>query len=317
MRVLFAGTPEVALPSLQALLDSPHEVVGVLTRADAPSGRGRKLRPSPVKQLALDAGLPVLTPTTLRDDTVLGQLRELAPEAAPVVAYGNLVPPAALSIPTHGWVNLHFSLLPAWRGAAPAQRAVLSGERQTGISVFRLAEGLDTGDLIRVAPAVIGEHETSGQLLERLALEGAPLLLEALDALAAGTATFTEQDHAAATHAAKLTPAEARIDWSRPAEQVGAHIRGMSPDPGAWTLLDGARTRLLGTEPLPAQLPEVELPPGRLHAMKKHLLVGTGTGPIAISIIAPPGKKPMRGADWARGANLSPETTFAPAEEDL
>ena len=164
MRVVFAGTPEVALPSLRAIADSDHELVGVVTRPDAPSGRGRRLTPSPVKSLALEAGVPVLTPTTLRDEEVQQQLRDLAPDAAPVVAYGNLVPPAALEIPRHGWVNLHFSLLPELRGAAPAQRAVLAGRRETGMSVFRLEKGLDTGDVIAAAPTAIGEFETSGEL---------------------------------------------------------------------------------------------------------------------------------------------------------
>ncbi|MBB5831427.1 methionyl-tRNA formyltransferase [Brachybacterium aquaticum] len=312
MRLLFAGTPEAALPSLRTLLDSRHEVVGVLTRADAPSGRGRKLTPSPVKALALEAGVPVLTPATLRDEAVQQQLRDLAPDAAPVVAYGNLVPAAALDIPRHGWVNLHFSLLPAWRGAAPAQRAVLSGEHGTGMSVFRLEKGLDTGDVIATAPTTIGEFETSGELLDRMAEDGASLLLEALDALEDGTATFTPQDHDAATHAAKLTPAEARIDWTRPASEVGALIRGMSPQPGAWTLLDGARTKLLGIEAIQdASRGAVgPLAPGEIGATKRQVLVGTGTDLIAVATLAPAGKKAMRAADWARGASLAPHTRF-------
>src|SRR5690625_4384271 len=182
MRLLFAGTPEAALPSLRALLDSRHEVVGVLTRADAPSGRGRTLRPSPVRVLADEAGIPVLTPRSLRDPQVQQQLRDLAPEVAPVVAYGNLIPPAALEIPAHGWINLHFSMLPAWRGAAPAQRAVLAGQRETGMTVFRLEEGLDTGEVITARTEPIGRYEASGQLLERLASSGAQLLLESIDA---------------------------------------------------------------------------------------------------------------------------------------
>lgn len=313
MRLLFAGTPEAALPSLRTLLDSHHEIVGVLTRPDAPSGRGRRLSPSPVKTLALEAGLPVLTPSTLRDETVQQQIRELAPDAAPVVAYGNLVPQAALDIPRHGWVNLHFSLLPAWRGAAPAQRAVLSGRRETGMSVFRLEKGLDTGDLIATAPAVIGEFETSGELLERMAIDGAPVLLSALDALENGTAVLTPQEHALATHAAKLTTAEALIDWTLPAEQVQAHIRGMSPQPGAWTLLDGARTKILGVERAPEHSP---LLPGQITATKRQMLVGTGTEAIAVSILAPAGKRPMRAADWARGAGLAPDARFTSQPQD-
>lgn len=317
MRLLFAGTPEAALPSLRTLLDSHHEVVGVLTRPDAPSGRGRKLTPSPVKTLAHEAGIPVLDPATLREDTVQQQIRALAPDAAPVVAYGNLIPQAALDIPRHGWVNLHFSLLPAWRGAAPAQRAVLSGRRETGMSVFRLEKGLDTGDLIATSPTLIGEFETSGELLERMAIDGAPVLLNALDALENGTAVLTPQEHAQATHAAKLTTAEAEIDWTLPAEQVQAHIRGMSPQPGAWTLLDGARTKILGIEQAPEPAPEhARLLPGQIAATKRQMLVGTGTETIAVATLAPAGKRPMRAADWARGAGLAPDARFTSQPQD-
>lgn len=315
MRLLFAGTPEAALPSLRALLDSRHEVVGVLTRADAPSGRGRTLRPSPVRALADEAGIPVLTPRSLRDPQVQQQLRDLAPEVAPVVAYGNLIPPAALEIPAHGWINLHFSMLPAWRGAAPAQRAVLAGQRETGMTVFRLEEGLDTGEVITARTEPIGRYETSGQLLERLASSGAQLLLESIDALDAGTATFTAQDHSAATDAPKLSTSEARIDWTLPAEQVSAHIRGMSPDPGAWTLLDGRRMKVLGVEEPPTEASELALPPGRLAATRRHLLVGTGTAPVALEIVAPAGKRAMRAPDWARGAGLAPEAAFDDEQE--
>ncbi|MFC7374500.1 methionyl-tRNA formyltransferase [Brachybacterium sp. GCM10030267] len=301
MRLLFAGTPEAALPSLRTLLDSHHDVVGVLTRADAPAGRGRKLTPSPVKSLALEAGVPVLTPATLRDEDTQQQIRELAPDAAPVVAYGNLVPPAALSIPAHGWLNLHFSLLPAWRGAAPAQRAVLAGQRETGMSVFRLEQGLDTGDVIATARTSIGEYETSGELLNRMAEEGADLLLSALDALESGTATLTPQDDSLATHAAKLTTAEARIDWTRPADEVSAHIRGMSPHPGAWTVLAGSRLKVLGLEAPPEHPP---VPPGLIETTRRQVLVGTGTDVVALATVAPAGKRPMRAADWARGAAL-------------
>lgn len=313
MRLLFAGTPEAALPSLRTLLDSRHEVVGVLTRADAPFGRGRKLRPSPVKELALEAGVPVLTPDTLREDAVQQQLRELAPDVAPVVAYGNLIPQGALDIPRQGWVNLHFSLLPAWRGAAPAQRSVLAGQRETGMSVFRIEKGLDTGDILTTARTTIGEFETAGELLERMAKDGAAVLLAALDALEQGTADFTAQDDARATHAAKLTTAEAEIDWSLSAEQVSAHIRGMSPHPGAWTLLDGARAKVLGLEPAPEHAP---LDPGRIEATKRQVLVGTGTEPLALSTIAPAGKRPMRAADWARGAALPEGARFTTEPQD-
>ncbi|MGY5764563.1 methionyl-tRNA formyltransferase [Brachybacterium sp. DNPG3] len=315
MRLLFAGTPEAALPSLRALLDSDHEVVAVLTRADAPSGRGRKLRPSPVRALADAEGIEVITPRSLRDPEVQQRLRDLAPDVAPVVAYGQLIPAPALDIPAHGWINLHFSLLPQWRGAAPAQRAVLSGASASGISVFRIEEGLDTGDVLASAPSPIGPLTTSGELLEAMAVQGAELLVETLDAIAAGTAVAAPQDHALATHAAKLTPAEARIDWSLPADRVSAHIRGMSPDPGAWTLLDGDRFKVLGLEELPADAPR--LAPGTLRATKRHLLVGTGTTPLALGTVAPAGKRAMRAADWARGAALGDAPAFgAPDDTD-
>lgn len=308
MRVLFAGTPAAAVPSLQALLGSDHEVVAVLTRPDAPTGRGRTLRPSPVRAVADDAGVPVLTPRTLRDAEVQARLRELAPDAAPVVAYGNLIPPAALDIPRHGWINLHFSLLPAWRGAAPVQRAVLAGETETGMSTFRIDAGLDTGDVLAMRGTSIGPLETSGELLERLAVEGAQLLVRTLDELAAGTAVATPQE-GEATHAAKLTAQEAQIDWNAPAEAVSAHIRGMSPDPGAWTLLRGERFKVLGVDA--AQVPEdLALAPGQLHATRRSVFAGTATRPLALGTVAAAGKKAMRAADWARGAALTEGTAF-------
>lgn len=319
MRLLFAGTPEVALPALNALVDSSHEVVAVLTRPDAPVGRRRRLTPSPVKARALELDLPVLTPTTLRDSAVLNELRALEVEAAAVVAYGTLVPPAALEIPPLGWVNLHFSLLPAWRGAAPAQRAILAGQDRTGMSVFRLDEGLDTGDLIATAPTSIGPLETSGHLLDRMAREGAPLLVQAMDALAAGTATLTPQPSHGATHAAKLTPEQALLRFDQAAEAVGAQIRGMSPAPGAWATLEGQRFKILDLA-LPAGQVTPETPtglaPGELAATRRHLWVGTGTTPLAVGTVAPFGKKAMRGADWARGATPQPGTRLLPPATD-
>ncbi|GAB2543382.1 methionyl-tRNA formyltransferase [Brachybacterium huguangmaarense] len=301
MRLIFAGTPETAVPSLRALIDSDHEVVAVLTRPDAPTGRGRRLTPSPVRVAAEQAGIEVLTPATLRDETIQDRLRALAPDAIPVVAYGALVPPAALDIPAHGWINLHFSLLPQWRGAAPAQRAVLAGQERTGMTTFRIAEGLDTGDVLLQETATIGATETAGELLERLADDGAALLVRTLDAIADGSATLTPQDDAHATHAPKLTPAEARIDWARPAAEVSAHIRGMSPHPGAWTLYDGERFKVLGVEV--ASAPEdLALAPGEIGATRKHLFVGTATTPLALGTVGPPGKRAMRATDWARGA---------------
>lgn len=309
MRVLFAGTPEVAVPSLQALVDSEHEVVGVLTRPDAPVGRRRRLTPSPVRARADELGLPVLTPTTLRDDTVIQTLRDLAIDVAAVVAYGALVPPASLAVPQHGWINLHFSLLPAWRGAAPAQRAVLAGQTRTGMSVFQLEQGLDTGPLLATEEVEIGELETAGQLLERMSQDGAGLLQRTVDALGEGQLVATPQSSDGITHAAKLTSAEARIDFSRPAEQASAHIRGMSPHPGAWTMLNGDRFKILGLEHVRAT---ANLDPGQLAAIDGQVLVGTGTTPLALGTVAPAGKRAMAAADWARGTDLSATPRFEP-----
>jgi methionyl-tRNA formyltransferase len=319
MRILFAGTPEVAVPSLRALLESSHEVVAVLTRPDAPSGRGRTLRPSPVRAVADAEGIPVLTPTSLRGDEVLQQLRDLDVEAAAVVAYGNLVPPAALAIPAHGWVNLHFSLLPAWRGAAPAQRAVLAGQESTGMTTFLLEKGMDTGPVLATREEPIDPFETAGDLLERMATTGAPLLVSTLDELAAGTARPVAQPQSGISHAAKLTPAEAELDPTLPADRVSALIRGMSPQPGAWTTWHGERMKVLGIEPVRPG-PETDdappLAPGRLRATRRQLLMGTGTEPLALSQLAPAGRRPMRAADWARGAGLTDDAAFGPADHD-
>lgn len=299
----------MALPALDALAASTHDVVAVVTRPDAAVGRSKRLVPSPVAQRAEELGIDVLKPNHPKDPDFVARLTELAPECCPVVAYGAILPAHVLAIPTHGWVNLHFSLLPAWRGAAPAQRAVLAGQDSTGMSVFRIAEGLDTGDVIATSATPIGATETSGQLLDRMAVEGAPLLLRALDELAAGTANFTPQDDDLATRAAKLTPAEARVDWRRPAAEVSAHLRGMSPDPGAWSLLEGQRVKLHGVGETPAgDLPA--LAPGQLHPTKRALLVGTGTTPLALDRLSPPGKREMAAVDWARGAGLAPGTAF-------
>ncbi|MCS6710674.1 methionyl-tRNA formyltransferase [Brachybacterium sp. EF45031] len=314
MRVIFAGTPDTAVPSLRALHAGGHDIVGVLTRPDAPTGRGRRLTPSPVRVVAEELGLPMLTPTSLRDEQTVEWIRERDAQVAVVVAYGALVPAPLLTALPLGWVNLHFSLLPQWRGAAPVQHAVLAGQDHTGVSVFQLAEGLDTGDVLVQEETPIGPFETSGDLLERLAEHGAGTLLTALARLEDGTADPRPQDDAAATAAPKLTTAGAALDPRRPAGEVSAHIRGMSPRPGAWALLDGQRIKILGVAPLPTDAPD-DLPPGALHATRRALLLGTGTTPIALGTIAPAGKRPMPAADWARGASLGPDATLTLPEE--
>lgn len=303
MRLLFAGTPEVALPSLRALLDSPdHDVVAVLTRPDAPSGRGRRLRPSPVAELARAQGVPTLTPTTLRDTAVQGEIRALDVDAAPVVAYGNLVPPALLDVPAHGWVNLHFSLLPAWRGAAPVQHAIMAGDEVTGAATFRLEAGLDTGPVYGTLTEDIGPTDTAGALLDRLARSGAQLLLATLDAIAAGTARPQAQPADGVSLAPRLEVADAAVRWGDPALAVDRRIRGCTPAPGAWTT-DPAGNRLkLG--PVTLRTDVADLPPGVVRVGKREVLVGTGSHAVALGEVAPAGRGWMDAASWARGARL-------------
>ncbi|MDP9498311.1 MAG: methionyl-tRNA formyltransferase [Actinomycetota bacterium] len=297
MKVVFAGTPEPALPSLRALLDSPHEVVAVVTRPDAPAGRGRALRPSPVKALAAEAGIPVLTPRTPREEGFLERLRELAPDCCPVVAYGALVPRPLLDVPPAGWVNLHFSLLPAWRGAAPVQHALLAGDEVTGASTFRLEEGLDTGPVFGVVTEEVRPTDTAGDLLQRLSVSGAGLLRATLDGLEAGTVTAVPQPADGVSLAPKIGVDDARVDWTAPAQRVDRLVRACTPAPGAWTTLRGKRLKLG-----PVQLADSELPAGALQGD----LVGTATTAVRLGAVRPEGKGEMRAADWLRGLRPEP-----------
>lgn len=312
MRVLFAGTPDTALPALRAFIDSPaHQVVGVLTRADARRGRGRTLHPSPVAAVARAAGLDVRTPTTLREPEVQAWVRGLQADVAVVVAYGRLVPAALLDVPAHGWINLHFSLLPAWRGAAPVQRAIIAGDSVTGASVFRLEEGLDTGPVYAHITESIRPEDTAGDLLARLADAGAPLLLDVLDGLDAGTLTPTPQDAAAATHAPVLTTEDGRVDWAADAAAVDRRIRGVTPAPGAYTTYSGSRLRLGPVIPIPE---DTSLAPGMLHVTKHEVRVGTGAGAVRLGRVAPAGKTWMDADAWARGARPAADTVLGPTQ---
>ncbi|WP_225754512.1 methionyl-tRNA formyltransferase [Actinotalea sp. Marseille-Q4924] len=302
MRLLFAGTPEVALPSLDALLDSTHEVVAVLTRPDAPAGRGRRLTPSPVRVRAEEAGVPVLTPSSLRDPEVVDRIAALDVDLAPVVAYGALLPPAVLDVPRHGWVNLHFSLLPAWRGAAPVQHAVLHGDEVTGATTFRIEEGLDTGPVYGTLTETVRPRDTSGDLLTRLAAAGATLLRATVDGIADGSLRPQPQSTDGVSHAPRLTVDDARVRWEHPALAVDRRVRGCTPAPGAWTTLpDGARLKLGPVRPRDDLEP---LPPGVLRSTRAGVVVGTGTHPVELGEVAPAGKRMMPAADWARGARL-------------
>ncbi len=302
MRVLFAGTPEVALPTLEGLIASEHDVVGVLTRADARKGRGRTLYPSPVAAMAREAGLDVKTPSTLKGeaaDEVRTWVRELKADVAVVVAYGRLVPADMLDVPEHGWLNLHFSLLPAWRGAAPVQRAIIAGEEVTGACVFRLEEGLDTGPVYGRITEAIGASDTSGDLLERLARAGAPLVLDVLRQVEEGTVQPEPQDGALATLAPMLSTADGLVRWEDPALTVDRRIRGVTPAPGAHTSYLGARLRLGPVTPVPEV---TDLLPGQVRASKREVLVGTGGCAVRLGRVAPAGRSWMPADAWARGA---------------
>ncbi|HTY73256.1 MAG TPA: methionyl-tRNA formyltransferase [Actinomycetes bacterium] len=310
MRVVFAGTPEPALPSLRALLDSRHDVVAVVTRPDAPSGRGRRLTASPVARLAEEARLDVLKPTRPRDPQFLDELRALAPDACPVVAYGALVPPAALEIPSHGWVNLHFSLLPAWRGAAPVQHAVLAGDEVTGATTFRLEEGLDTGPTYGLVTEAIRPTDTSGDLLARLAVSGAALLVRTLDGIEDGTLVARPQPAEGVSLAPKLTPEDARVDWRAPALRVDRQVRACTPAPGAWTTFRGERVRLGPVRVAPGPT----LAAGELLVGRQQVHVGTGSYAVALGEVVPQGKRAMDAAAWARGVRPLPGERLGDAD---
>jgi methionyl-tRNA formyltransferase len=306
VRLVLAGTPEVAVPSLRALLASRHELVGVVTRPDAGAGRGRRSRPSPVRVVAEEHGLPVLAPQHPREPEFVEALAALAPGCVPVVAYGALVPAAARAVPQHGWVNLHFSLLPAWRGAAPVQRAVMAGDDITGATVFRLEAGMDTGPVLGTMTERVRPRDTAGDLLDRLAEAGAGLLVQVLDALEDGTVQAVPQPEDGVSLAPKLLPGDALVDFARPAVAVDRQVRGCTPAPGAWTTLDGRRLKLGPVEPVTGLVEA--LGPGRLRTSGGDVLVGTGTVPVRLGTVQPEGKPPMPAADWARGARPAPGT---------
>ncbi|MEW2385397.1 methionyl-tRNA formyltransferase [Micromonospora sp. NPDC047707] len=308
MRLIFAGTPAVAVPALEAVAASRHELVAVVTRPDAPAGRGRGLSRSPVGAWADQHGVEVLTPARPREPEFLDRLRELAPDCVPVVAYGALVPPAALEIPGHGWINLHFSLLPAWRGAAPVQHAVLHGDELTGASVFQLEEGLDTGPVFGTVTDEIRPTDTSGDLLERLAHSGAGLLVAVLDSIEDGTARAEPQPADGVSLAPKLTVEDARVRWTDPVFAVDRRIRAATPAPGPWTTFRDERVKLGPVTPV-ADGPDLK--PGELLVEKSRVLAGTATTPVRLGEVRAAGKKAMPASDWARGARVAAGEVFA------
>jgi methionyl-tRNA formyltransferase len=300
VRVVFAGTPEAALPSLYAVAESAHELVGVVTRPDATTGRGRRLAASPVAAAAEALGVPVLKPSHPRDPDFWESLKSLAPDVCPVVAYGALLPQSVLDIPPRGWVNLHFSLLPAWRGAAPVQRSLWAGDDVTGATTFQIVPELDAGPTYGVMTETIRETDTAGDLLARLAEGGAGLLVATLDGIADGSLEARPQPSDDVSLAPKITVDDARVDWSQAAAVIDRQVRACTPAPGAWTSYAGERLKLGPIGPADGQLP-----PGEIVAGKSAVVVGTGTAAVRLGEVQAVGKRPMPAADWARGQRLA------------
>jgi methionyl-tRNA formyltransferase len=301
VRVVFAGTPAPALPALEALIASRHDVVAVVTRPSAPAGRGRRSAASPVQAVADEHGIEVLAPLRPGDPEFLARLRQLEPDCCPVVAYGALLPQPALDVPRHGWVNLHFSLLPAWRGAAPVQHAVLHGDPVTGATTFRIVRELDAGPVFGFVTETIRPTDTAGDLLERLAASGSGLLVDTLDHIEVGDVLARDQDEGGVTLAPKIEVADARVRWSEPAFAVDRRIRACTPAPGAWTELGDARLKL---GPVGLVSERGDLGPGELEPGRHEVLVGTGSHAVRLGRVQPPGKRAMAAADWVRGARL-------------
>lgn len=305
MRVLFAGTPAVAVPSLDALIEGGFEIVAVLTRPDAPVGRKRILTPSPVAARAAELGIDIIHASKV-DFATTERIASYEPDVAAIVAYGGLVPKAALGVPRHGWINLHFSLLPAWRGAAPVQRSVIAGDDITGAATFLLEEGLDTGPVFGTLTEVVRPDDTAGDLLERLSRSGAVLLSQTLSAVDAGRAAPQPQQGEVSL-APKLTLDDGRLDWTQPALAINRRSRGVTPEPGAWTMLDGQRVKL---DPVGMRPDTRDLAPGRIRVDGKNVLVGTGSHAVQLGRIQPAGKKMMPSADWARGLATQESVEF-------
>lgn len=302
MRIVFAGTPAPALPSLQRLLDSPrHDVVAVLTRPDAAAGRRGKPAPSEVARLALDAGVPVLRPPRPNSPEFVAELSSYTPDCCAVVAYGALLGGPLLAVPRQGWVNLHFSLLPAWRGAAPVQASIAAGDTVTGATTFLIEPALDTGPVFGSVTEVIRAGDTAGDLLDRLADSGAGLLEATMDGIADGALIPVPQSLDGVSVAPKITVEQARVRWDLPAHVVERRIRAVTPAPGAWTMIGELRIKL---GPMTADETAEPLPPGVLVFDRTGVLVGTGSVPVRLGQVQPPGKKAMAALDWVRGARL-------------
>ena len=306
MRVVFAGTPEVAVPALDAVAASRHELVGVVTRPDAPSGRGRKLVASPVAQRADELGVPVLKPAHPREPDFQAALADLRPDACPVVAYGALLPQSALDLVPYGWINLHFSVLPHWRGAAPVQHSLWAGDEVTGATTFRIVKALDAGPVFGVMTERIRPGDTAGDLLARLAEGGAGLLVQTLDGIEEGSLEAREQQEDGVSFAPKIQVDDARVDWTDPAVAIDRQVRACTPAPGAWSTFEGERIKIGAVALTDAST----LEPGVLEVTKNAVLVGTATSPVLLGEVKAFGKKQMAAADWARGVRLESGVRF-------
>jgi methionyl-tRNA formyltransferase len=307
VRVVFAGTPAVAVPALDAVAASHHELVGVVTRPDAPAGRGRSLVASPVALRAEELGVPVLKPAHPRDPDFQAELRALRPDCCPVVAYGAMLPQSALDIPLHGWVNLHFSVLPSWRGAAPVQHAIWAGDEVSGATTFRIVKELDAGPTYGLMTQTIRPEDTAGDLLERLAEGGSGLLVQTLDGIEDGTLEAREQAPEGISLAPKILVEDARVDWHEPAIAVDRRVRACTPAPGAWSTFQDERIKLGPVRPVGRE----RLEPGHLEVTKNAVFVGTATGPVQLGLVKAHGRKEMDAAAWARGARLETGARFA------
>ena len=310
MRVLFWGTPDFATPPLRALLGEGFDVVGVVTQPDRPQGRSRSaLVPSPVKQVALEEGLPVLQPERPRGDDFQAALRALAPDLSVVVAYGHILPRAVIDLPPQGTLNIHASLLPRWRGAAPIQAAILAGDAETGISIMRMVPRLDAGDVLLRLPTAIDPAETYGELQLRLSELGALALVEALTLLAVGGGDATPQDEARVTYAAKVEREHARLDWTGDGAAVARAIRAYDPRPGAWGVLRDAEVKCFGGR----GVPDADGAPGQvLRIDEGGMLVACGRGGVQVAYVHPAGKRRLAALDWAQGRGVAVGDTFAP-----
>lgn len=310
MRILFWGTPDFATPPLRALIGEGHDVIGVVTQPDRPQGRSRStLVPSPVKQVALEEGIPVLQPDRPRGEAFLAELRALAPELSVVVAYGHLLPQAVIDLPRLGTLNIHASLLPRWRGAAPIQAAILAGDAETGVSIMRMVLALDAGPVLLTARTPIEADETGGELTERLAELGAEAIVEAVTLLELGGLEETVQDDAASTYAPKIDRTSARLDFTRPAVEVARAIHAYDPRPGAWGVLRGTETRLFGARVLPDRHGDAgEV----LEVGEAGMVVACGRGAVAVETVHPAGKRRLTALDWAQGRGVAAGDHWAP-----